>query len=567
MILQALYELSRSRGLVKDPLYEKKPVHGVLEIDAEGRLLALVETQDERGRGLDSLVPRGPKRSVNVAPGFLVDNSKYVLGLDAPEKQNDERLARCTEAFRELVARCAQETQDAGAAAVLRFLESKDTHLPWLLKQRSRDKWNGSETLVFSLAGDECSRVHERPAVREWWARQNAEEVGSGEDGQRCLVTGRRAPAARLHPSIKRVPQAQSSGASVVSFNADSFTSHGLDQGENAPVSQEAAVGYATALNWLLEGRPDRRYQYGIPLGEDAVIVFWTHRDTPMAGQLISLFDPTPKDLERMAESPWRGLEPEDVDTSAFYAMTLSGNAARVVIRDWLTTTAGKAKANVRRYFEDLRIGSGPEVPVPLRELLRAVTAPSGRGLAPDVASRLFRAALLGTPFPDELLGAALRRLRLPPDPAGESRLLRLRCALIKATLLRMTRANPSPKELTVSLDENNNQVPYLLGRLFAVLERLQGVALGDINATIRDRYFGAASMTPAYVFPRLVRLSMHHAAKAEKTGDWLEGVKSRIVGALPAEPFPPSLSYEQQGLFAIGYYHQREDFFRKRDP
>ena len=564
-MLRALYDLSLRRNLVEDPLYEKKPVDFLLRLDGQGTLLSLVPMRDDRGRGKQLLVPRVPKRAVNIAPAFLVDNSKYVLGLDDPEKQNDERLSRCMDAFQELVSRCAQDTGDEGARAVLGFLKARKRALDKLLRGHPREEWKGSETLAFSLSGDEHPCVHLRPAVRDWWARENAASSGTDAHRVRCLVTGVLAPTARLHPSIKRVPNAQPVGASIVSFNADAFVSQGLEQGENAPVSNVAAVGYSTALNWLLQGTSTRRFQYGVPVGDDAVTVFWTREESPVMALLASLMEPTPEEAILLAESPWRGLEPSADDAMPFYAATLSGNAARVVVRDWLESTAAAVKANVRRYFDDLRLAPERPAPTPLRELVASVKAPSGRGLSPDLATRLFNAALRGSPFPRELLGASLRRLRLPPEKLGENRALQLRCSLIKATLLRLPRSGTVKNlEIPVSLDANNSQTPYLLGRLFAVLERLQGVALGDINATIRDRYFGAASMTPGLIFPRLLRLSMHHAAKSE--AGWLERLKGEIVSALPPDRFPKLLPLEDQGLFAIGYYHQREHFFRKRD-
>jgi CRISPR-associated protein Csd1 len=248
-------------------------------------------------------------------------------------------------------------------------------------------------------------------------------------------------------------------------------------------------------------------------------------------------------------------------------------------------------KENLRAYFEALDIAPSDGAPLPIRRLIKSVESPSGRGLSPELAARLYRAALHGGPFPRELLGAALRRLRLPPDKLDERRLrggarvgtsvgrrlppdklderrlLRARCALIKATLLRLSTHRGTPMEVPVSLDETNAQVPYLLGRLFAALERLQAEAQGDINATIRDRYFGAASSTPALIFPRLLRLSVHHAAKLDTPrGDhWVERLKAKIVEALPAQAFPHTLPLEGQGLFAIGYYHQRQRFFEKR--
>lgn len=327
------------------------------------------------------------------------------------------------------------------------------------------------------------------------------------------------------------------------------------------------------ALNYMLEREGERRFRGGVSVGADAVMVFWTRNEDPTADVLLALFDPAQADEEDMRaslEAAWKGLAPSESDATLFYALTLSGNASRVVVRDWLETTAGIVKANVRRYFNDLALDGDP-APLPIGRLLRSLEAtPSAasdkRGLSPVLASRLLRAALQGSPFPREILHAALARLRVPPRDAEWRGTLRARVALIKATLIRL---HPDRSlEVTVSLDPTNDSVPYLLGRLFAAIEYLQGAALGDVNASIRDRYFGAASSTPALVFPRLLRMSVHHATKAERDGrGWSERVKAEIVNRLPASgPFPSTLSLEAQGLFAVGYYHQRQAFFTKRE-
>jgi CRISPR-associated protein Csd1 len=238
-----------------------------------------------------------------------------------------------------------------------------------------------------------------------------------------------------------------------------------------------------------------------------------------------------------------------------------------VVVRDWLETTAADVKARVRRYFGDLAL-DGDDGPLSMARLLRSLEAtPSAandkRGLSPVLAARLIQSALRGAALPRELLHAALARLRVPPREREWRGTLHARVALIKATLLRL---HPD-KEVTVSLDETNESVPYLLGRLFAAVEKLQADALGDVNASLRDRYFGSASSTPALVFPRLLRVSMHHASRAEgEHRGWVERVKGEIVNRLPAQgAFPRTLDLEAQGRFAVGYYHQRQAFFTRR--
>lgn len=567
MMLHALYDLAKSRGLLDDPDYEKKKLDYLLRIDARGRFVDLTPTKGESGRSDEILVPRMPKRTVKVLPGFLYDNAQYVLGL-GDEGATKGRNAKCVQAFRALIDDAADQTKDEGALAASSFYAQLDQELPRILKRLPAAEWTGSEWVTLILDSD-AEPLFMRPAIREYWGKIREGGEKTPEEPVRCLVTGKLAAPARMHDSIKRVPNAQTAGAALVSFNAEAFTSQGLEQGENAPVSREAAEGYVTAINWLLEGTGSRRFQYGVPLGNDAVVVFWTREKSSVPDALLDIFAPTPEMMARSAvdyaeAALKKGLEPGELDDTPFYAATLSGNAARVVVRDWLETTASDVMRNVRRYFDDLRLGHAEGAPLPIYILLRSVEAPGGRGIAPDLASRLFGAALRGTPFPRELLGAALRRLRLPPDKVNEARLLRARCSLIKATLLRLPKSGGPRVEVGVSLDESNQSKPYLLGRLFAVLERLQGEAQGSINATIRDRYFGAASSTPALVFPRLLRLSVHHAAKAGGSG-WLEKLKGQIIGTMPAEPFPRTMGLEEQGLFAIGYYHQRERFFEGR--
>ncbi|XXF79370.1 type I-C CRISPR-associated protein Cas8c/Csd1 [Myxococcaceae bacterium GXIMD 01537] len=569
MMLAALNEFARERKLTDDPLYEEKPVDFLLRISGEGRFIGMEPTQGEDGKGKKLAIPRIPQRSVNIAAGFFVDNPKYVLGFDkeagAAKGGKDKRAARLA-AFLEQVQAVVAEKTTPEARAVEAFLQSEKERgraLAW----QDADKWTGSELIAF-VVGDATSLVHELPGIRAHWERRASEQRAQGCTAV-CLVTGREATVARTHLKLKNVPNAQSSGASLVSFNAKAFESHGLEQGDNAPISEDAALGYAMALNNMLEKTPQRRHQQGVSLGDDSVLVFWTRGAPQAEGWCLSLVDPSEKDLERFAESPFNGVEPAELkDPSAFYGMVLAGNAGRVVVRTWFTSTVGEVKGNVMRYFDDLRIGSAPARPTPIWRLLKAVETPAGRGLAPAVAGRMAEAALLGRPFPRQLLFAALDRLQLPPSkPELEREQLRLRAALIKAYLLRDP-TQPKPLEVTVSLDKNNRAQPYVLGRLFAVLERLQSTALGDVNATIRDRYFGAASRNPAMVFPRLMQLSVHHASKAAEQGRWLERVKSEVVGLLPSEKsFPSILKLEDQGLFAVGYYHQREDFFTKRAP
>ena len=565
MILQALCAYAEREHLVEDPVLEMRKVDYILTVRNDGLVVGATPTAGDDGRAKMMAGPRAPKRAVNIVAGLLFDNSTYVLEVakvaeddSEPSDAEREKARVRAHAFEVAAEGLARGSTDAGVQAVFLFSKRRDENRKRVFNLLPAVEWTGSEWLAFSLADAEGELIYQRPGVKD--ALRSVSSVASSEAsvGQ-CLVTGQIGPLARLHPSIKHVPKGQSSGASLVSFNADAFTSHGLSQGDNAPISERSAMLYGAALNHMLERTPARYYRSGVGVGDDAVIVFWTRHRDDTADFLASLFQPSTTDVTNVMESPWKGLEPGEFDAEPFYAMTLGGNASRVVVRDWLEVTTGAVKASVRLYFQDLQISEKAAKPLPLWMLLKAVESPGGQGLSPQLGARLFRSALSGAPFPRELLGLALRRLRLPPKD-DEASITRHRCALIKAVLCRQFR-NAGRKELTVSLDESNHEVPYLLGRLFAVLERLQRVAQGDVNVSIRDRFFGSASATPSLVFPRLLKLSIHHAAKAESSG-WLEKIKGQVIDALPPARFPGTLSLDDQGLFAVGYYHQREWFF-----
>ncbi|MBI5515429.1 MAG: type I-C CRISPR-associated protein Cas8c/Csd1 [Deltaproteobacteria bacterium] len=442
----------------------------------------------------------------------------------------------------------------------------------------ARWDWTGAEVLAFRLASDDGRLLHQREAVAAWW-RKEADAAVEGEVG-RCLVTGEFAPSVRLHPKLKLVPEALRSGSFLVSFNSDAFASWGRDQGANAGVSKRGSEGYGCAINWLLERQGQRRFRQGVLVSKDSVLMFWSRppEGTPLseeddlAASLPDLLgtdgpgrEADPEEYRRSVEAVWRGLAvgPRDADTR-FYALTLAGAAARAVVRDWFESTAEVVKGNVCAWFDALRVGSLEGVgerdrPPSLRALLSAMLTRPGAegdqgGLSAALAARLARCALYGDRIPLEVLRAALARFRLP---AGAQR---LRAGLIKAALLRPGWTDKR-WEVSVALDEESREVPYVLGRVFSLLEALQGRAQGDLNATIRDKFFASASATPASVFGTLLQRAQHHIAKLEGAPDFDLG---KVLDLLPGRAFPKVLTTEEQGLFALGYYHQREHGIRR---
>ena len=382
-----------------------------------------------------------------------------------------------------------------------------------------------------------------------------------------CLVTGAVAPIARLHePRIKGVVGAQSSGHPLVSFNSNAYESHGFDGGFNAPVSQEATFRYCTALNRLLSPGSDRKIRIG-----DATTVFWTARPSPGEAVFGLAVDPTQaedadtvNELRASFEAIAQGKPPTydlgDPDVP-FFVLGLAPNAARSVVRFWEQSTVGEMATRMAEHFAALRIvPSFPkDPPLPAVWQLLRETARESKDIPPLLPGAVMRAILTGSPYPESLLMALIRRIR------ADREVPYLRAAAIKACLVRSLQ----PVELTVSLNPDHPDAAYQLGRLFACLERMQEDALGrDLNATIRDKFFGAASATPASVFPRLMRLSQHHLSKVKSESPGKAVVADKRIQEVCSrvEEFPKHLNLRKQGLFAIGYYHQRRDFFTKKD-
>ena len=423
--------------------------------------------------------------------------------------------------------------------------------------------WTG--TSFFRLDGD-LSFVHQRTEARGIWNRHLAGQEGT--EGL-CLVNGSTGPLARLHAPIKGVRGAQSSGAAIVSFNLDAFESLAKKQGANAPVSQQAAFAYTTALNSLLARDSRRRIQIG-----DATTVFWADATggdgaANAAEDLFAMLAEPPSATEeeaRIADKlsaigsgrPLADAVAGVDEQTRFHVLGLSPNAARLSIRYWHTDTLGSIARRIVDHWRDMRIEPLPWRTPPAAWRMLLETAPQRKAdrIPPIFCGTLMRAILTGSPYPRSLLAAVIMRMRQDRDING------LRAAICKACIARDYRLGLSKEDVPVSLNPNETNVAYRLGRLFAVYERVQTAALGNVNATIRDRYFGAASATPASIFPLLERTSSHHLAslrKNEKAGlaHWFEREIDDILAGVDTA-LPRSLRLEDQGRFAIGYHHQR---------
>lgn len=605
MILEALYRLAADEELVPDPDYELKPVPWLARVAPDGRLLGIEDTRTTppaQGRKAPKpvarsyRVPRQPIRTSGDKAFFLCDKPEYALGVDvSPDpgaRRGEAKLAARFALFRAYVDDCLAATGDEGVRAVATLLGD-------LAEGRQRvavpaDVAPG-DLVAFVYVPDADTRVHDRPAVREWWRAQRR-TAEAPPDAPRCMITGEGIAEPALFPLIKRVPGGTASGVSLVSFNAGAFESYGWKSNENAPVSRDAAEAVATALNRLVHPAfPDPRTEsQGQPLprrhvriASDTLACYWANR--PEAGGFLDFFgaelDPDAAVVGDLITSPWTGWMPE-VDAARFYALVITGTQGRAIIRSWFDSTVGEVKRCLERYWTDLEVvrntppPKGKELPrhLPQRVLLTAL-APFGRfdDVPAALAADLFRAAISGERYPLAVLQKALERGRAEIGRSDWADLYRrdARAALIKAVLVRNFR-----KELSPAMDPDNTEPGYLLGRMMAVLERLQQLALGaDVNATVIDRYFGAASATPQAVFPRLLKNARHHARKAADTPQegaaiWLDRQLDEIAFALKVERraygpdagFPSHLSLEQQGLFVLGYHQQRHWLWMKKE-
>jgi CRISPR-associated protein Csd1 len=507
--------------------YSEEKISCAVILSASGEFVDYLDLREASGRRLvarSMQVPRAIKRTVAIAPNFLWDKTSYALGI---EREPDQRTIREHEAFEALHLEALAGTDDGGLRALLRFLERGATVPPdWL-----PDDLMGAN-FVFQLDG-ERRFLHERSAARAIWARRLA--GGARREGL-CLVSGERGALARLHPSIKGVRGAQSSGASIVSFNLDAFTSYGKEQGENAPVSEEAAFAYTTALNHLL--RPGSRNRVQIA---DASTVFWAENPAPAEEALVwSLFEPPADDdsgkptagaprfdageaarireiLSQMTKGrPLEQAAPGLRADTRFCVLGLAPNAARIATRFWHEDTLGNLARRFGEHYRDLAIEPMPW-PIPpaiWRLLYETAVQRKAENILAHLAGEVMRAILTGNRYPRALLAAVIMRMRADRAING------MRAAICKACLNRDARLSGGKEDIPVSLDKANANPGYRLGRLFAVLETIQARALGsEINATIRDRYYGAASATPAAILPLLLRNANHHLARLRKDG------------------------------------------------
>ena len=571
MILQALKEYYDRKAADPEsgiaPLgWEWKEIPYLIVLDRTGQLVNVEDTHEMVGKKLRARsfrVPQSVKRTVGVKAFFLWDNVEYVTGVVCKGKQD-----RVKDQHTAFMAKLLKYGNIPSVQIVEKFLSSDDC-LAQLEKFETWQKAKEECAFVAFRFVDSKDLIFEEAPVRKIVNELVASELDASELDI-DLISGGHGTLAKTHPSIKGVVGANTTGANIVSFNFAAAKSYGKEQGANSPISTISAFEYTTALNTLLSKDSKQKMMVG-----DATVVYWAEKADPMEDALAAFFKEPEKDnpdrlvqnVEALFKSPKMGVAAFNDDATKFYVLGLAPNAARLAIRFWYIGTVAEMAERFRTYFEDLMIVHKPEDKDHLslwRLLVSTAVQGKSENIAPNLAGNVMRSILEGRPFPETLMQAVLMRIK------AEHEVSYPRAKLIKACLNRKWRFNNpnNERKLTVSLDIENKNAGYRLGRLFAVLERIQEAANPSINATIKDRYFASASSAPVTVFGNLMRLSQHHLSKVkkEKTGYAikLEKLLQEIVETVSA--FPAHLSLDEQGQFAIGYYHQRQDFFTKKD-
>ena len=574
MILQAMtryYEDLLSRGEIAAPGWSPAKISYALCLNGAGDLEQVIPTMEEVTKGKKTVLqpqtfslPAAVKRTVGIGANFLWDNSSYLLGVD--QKGKPERSRDCFAAAAQKHHAVLDGVDSPIARAILTFFDTwQPEHAaehPALTGQF--EEVTAGANLLFRVDG--CYPQKD-DAIRAAW--QSCRE-SSDPDAVRmqCLVTGREDEITATHPAIKGVRNAQSSGAALVSFNAPAFCSYGREQNFNAPVGKYAAFAYTAALNHLLADRKN------VQLIGDTTVVCWAEGADPAYQSFFGTAcfgaetglsdDDLRAALKRLAE-----LKPCDdlgIDPNRpFYILGLAPNAARLSVRFFLRDSFGRLMKNVNAHYERLEIVRPAYAKtniLPLWAMLRETVNLNSRDKSPSpaMAGAATRAVFSGGPYPASLLEAVMLRIR------AERNITWGRAAIIKAYYLKNPHKDCPKEVLTVSLNEASTDTAYTLGRLFSVYEAVQQAANPGINTTIKDKYFNSAAAMPAGIFPVLNNLCQKHLRKLDGRQRVYYDKQIMTLKGILGESYPMRMTLAQQGSFDLGYYHQTQKRYTKKE-
>ena len=587
MILQALvdyYNTLARQGKIAKPGWSRVKISWALELQPNGTVSSVqyLKITPEKGKPYpqEMTLPAPVKKTSGERSNFLWENAEYLIGYATQD--DPQKTKKKFETAKELHLSLLREVHTPEANALISYFEHWDptSDIDDRFSEECLEDLRSGGNMTFLFGG---KPIGEYPSLQEAW-QTSYEKPGNGKI-MVDLVTGQHAIAEKTHPSVKNVAGAQSSGAALISFNAEAYESYGMNgnQCESAPMSKETAFAYTSALNFLTADR-DHRQTIG-----DMTVVYWSKNGEEAYRTTLDLFLAGVKGNESLKQKDLSAImtalahgDPvtigDDllVPSEDFYLLGIAPNAARLSIRFFYRGTFGDLVAHVRQHYTDIDI-----VPdrrntwqtIPLWALLREIQPPGKNTKAPpQTAGDLLKAVMTGGRYPQTLFRQAMLRIRTDNNVTkdqNEHSVTRGRAAIIKAYLIRDTKTHPDYPKIkevaTVALNETSNYTPYVLGRLFAVLERIQQQANPGITTTIKDRYFNSACSTPAAIFPALLKLSGSHLKKVE-TGvsvyyrRMLGDLMNRLDMALPKTQSP-----EEQGTFILGYYHQTQKFYEKK--
>ena len=559
MILQALKEYYDRKAADPDsgiaPLgWEWKEIPYIFVLSEEGKLVRIEDTREKVGKKVRAkpfLVPQSVVRTRNPAAFLLWDKAEYAfpgvaIGTDASKKH--ALFLENLEKFK----------SHPLVASVVKYLRN-NFDINMLSDNQSWTEYVQSGAVAtFRISSQNNIIVRDDAFVSMYDG--HVASVGNNSQTAICLVTGKHDTIARTHRKIVGVVGTEKNRGSLISFNWDAAESFGKEQSFNSPVGAMAEFAYTTALNALLSKDSKQKMQVG-----DATTVFWASARCALEDEFADIFgeqsngnsDHSVDVVERLLSSVRTGAFIRNGGSTRFYILGLSPNVTRIAVRFWHSGTVAEMECRFADWFENLRIAHGPKEKehLSLRRLLVSI-APLGKreNIPPNLAGAVMRSILEGTPYPATLLSSALVRIKAEHDVTYP------RAKLIKAFL-----NHNKERKLTVSLDKENTNIGYRLGRVFAILEKIQEEANPGINATIRDKFYASASSTPNAVFGNLMRLKNHHLGKlSQGRSIYFEKLLGKVIAEIPT--FPAHLSLDEQGDFAIGYYHQRQDFFTKKE-
>ena len=587
MILQALvgyYEDLIQQGKVAEQGWGPVKVSYAISLDSEGRPIRLIPMKKETPKGKKTvlspqeiMVPAPVTRSSGISPNFLCDNSSYILGCDnkgiketdpAKVKKLEQRAEECFKAAGEHHKAILQEVEHPAAKAIINFFDNWD---PKYTRREERfgesmDDLLTNSNIIFEYEGN---FVHTIPKIKSAWL--DYRKKSNEEEHAICLITGKKANTTRVHPLIKGVIGAQSSGASLVSFNGDAFCSFGKEQGGNAPTGEYASFAYGTALNYLIADRAHNRY-----LG-DTLVLCWAnggqdfYQDMMMRASFEDYYKEEDylKLLDAIAKGEPFEFENELVDPNTeFYVLGLSPNAARLSVRFFYRNSFGKIMSNILGHHKRLQIVRPDFVKttsMSIWQIAQETVNQNSRDKKPSplLTGDLLSSIIANSPYPATLLNGITLRIRA--DRKVDYR----RAAIIKAYYLRNEHKEVPKEVLKVALNNESTNIPYNLGRMFAVLEKIQQEANPGLNSTIKDKYFNSASATPAHIYSTLLNLANSHLKVIGRNNSgyvvYYNKLMTEILGKLP-EVFPNRLTLPEQGSFQLGYYHQMQSFYTKKE-